>query len=224
MIKILLIILILVALDTIINKTIDRFSDENSNNIKYIMTDEEIYYPIVDNGQKLEYSRFNYITKEVQHQYAKDIMKQVTSNHPKILVLGVALGGILINILDKYPKAKVVGVDITDEYFDLVRTYSDTSRLILIKDDAEHYIKNSNINMFDIIICDIFDGLSIPTFVLSKPFLDKINRMILPNGKFVINTISINDNMIQNILSKSFTNKKIKHTNLEANSVYTVFF
>lgn len=221
MIKILLIILFLVVFDAIINRDLDKFSSEHNN--KYIMTDEEIYYPLSDNGRELEYSRFNYKTKEVRHSYAKEIMKQVTNNHPKILVLGVALGGILINILDKYPKARVTGVDITDEYFDLVRKYSDTSRLVLIKDDAEQYIAK-NMKQFDIIICDIFDGISIPSFVLSKPFLDKINRMILPNGKFVINTISIDDNMIQNILSNSFTNKKIKHTNLDDNNIYTILF
>ena len=230
MIKILIIILILVALDSYINRTIDRFTNEpsnneHSNNMKYIMTDEEIYYPMVDNGVELEYSRFNYKTKEVGHIYAKKIMKQVTSNHPKILVLGVALGGIIINILDKYPNSKVTGIDITDEYFDLVRKYSDTSRLTLIKGDAQEYIANStNVgkNGFDIIICDLSNGLSIPLFTISKPFLDKINKMILPNGKFIINTINNDDNFVQASLRAGFNRKPIIRNNLDGNNVYTV--
>jgi 2-polyprenyl-3-methyl-5-hydroxy-6-metoxy-1,4-benzoquinol methylase len=225
MIKILLIILFLIVLDAIINRTIDRFSSDASSNTKYIMTDEEIYYPVVDNGNNLEYSRFNYITKEVKHKYAKAMMKQITKEHPKILVLGVALGGIIINILDKYPQSRVVGVDITDEYFDLVKKYSDTSRLELIKTDAEEYIANS-IDSFDIIICDIFDGLSMPSFILSKPFLDKINKMILPKGKYMINTIHIDNMIMQQKLENSFPNKKINENKIKTrvNTVYTVNF
>jgi hypothetical protein len=84
MIKILLIILILILITTnsSINRIIDRFTNESSkepskepskelSNVKYIMTDEEIYYPMIDNGIELEYSRFNYKTKEVGHIYAK---------------------------------------------------------------------------------------------------------------------------------------------------------
>jgi spermidine synthase len=152
-------------------------------------------------------------------------MKQITKEHPKILVLGVALGGIIINILNKYPNSRVTGVDITDEYFDLVKKYSDTSRLILIKEDAEEYIANS-IDSFDIIICDISDGLSMPSFILSKLFLDKINKMILPNGKFLINTIHIDNMIIQQKLENSFPNKKINENKIESrvNTVYTVNF
>jgi len=221
MIKILLIILFIVAIDMIINRTMDKFSSESSSNTKYIITDDEIYYPLVDNGHTFEYSRFNYITKEVKHKYAKAMMKEITKDHPKILVLGVALGGIIINILDKYPQSQVTGIDITDEYFDLVKKYSDTSRLELIKTDAEHYISNT---AFDIILCDIFDGLSMPSFILSKPFLDKINRMILPKGKFVINTIRIDNMIMQQKLHNSFTNNKISRTNLGDNNVYTISF
>jgi spermidine synthase len=221
MIKILLIILILLVID----RTIDRFSNVHSKDVKYIMTDEEIYYPMVDNGRELEYSRFNYKTKEVGHKYAKKIMNQVTSNHPKILVLGVALGGIIINILDKYPNSKVTGIDITDEYFDLVRKYSDTSRLTLVKEDAQKYIANNvGKTAFDIIICDISNGLSIPLFTVSKPFLDKINKMILPNGKFIINTINNDDKFIQTNLRSAFNKKPIIRNNLGDNNVYIVNF
>jgi hypothetical protein len=38
------------------------------------MTDTEIYYPLMDNNKKLEYSRFNYKTKEVKHKYAIEMM------------------------------------------------------------------------------------------------------------------------------------------------------
>jgi ubiquinone/menaquinone biosynthesis C-methylase UbiE len=203
---VLLLLLLNVSQESFSNNT--NFPNTNFPNTKYIITDEEIYYPVIDDNKELEYSRFNYKTKQVKHKYAIEIMNQITEKHKKILVLGVALGGIIINILDKYPKAQVVGIDIIDEFFDLVRKYSDTSRLTLIEEDAEKYIE-MNQDLFDIIICDICDGYLIPPFVLNKPFLDKINKMLLPNGKFIINTIKLDDNMMQNTLGKSFINKKI---------------
>ena len=66
-----------------------------------------------------------------------------SKNNKKILILGVALGGIIIHILNKDQYIHITGVDISDENFDLVREYSDVNRLILIKDDAETYINNT---------------------------------------------------------------------------------
>ena len=50
--------------------------------------------------------------------------------------------------------------------------------------------------------------------------------MILPNGKFLINTIHIDNMIIQQKLENSFPNKKINENKIESrvNTVYTVNF
>ena len=89
-----------------------------------------------------EYSRFNYKIKECKHWYSITICNKVLNSiyenrKYKVLVLGVALGGIIVHLLDKNKNIDIVGIDISDINYDIVRTYSDNSRLKLIKDDAE---------------------------------------------------------------------------------------
>jgi spermidine synthase len=203
----------------------------DKNNIcatKYKISNDEIYYPTLDSSDDYEMSRFNYKTKRVTHPYAKFIMRQINETHKKVLVLGVALGGIIINILDKYPNTKVVGVDITNECFDLVHKFSNNNRLRLIKDDAETYINNTN-ERFDVIICDIFnDDTSddnIPEFVLKQKFLDNIKRMISFNGKFIINSLNEKkfNRRILYKLSTTFNKVKKYVTEEGGNKVYVTY-
>ena len=194
----------------------DANTQESFKSVNYTIEGDEIYQKHGDNH--VEYSRFNYKTKECKHWYCKEMIKQVTNK--KVLVLGVALGGIIINILDKYKNADVTGVDISDENFDLVKKYSDTKRLTLVEEDAKEYIKNTK-KKFDIIICDVFINKYIPEFVLSKEFLNKINKMLLPNGKFLINTIDIDVKRLLFIMNQSFTNATIEtKTNYLNNLVF----
>jgi len=189
---------------------------ESFKPVNYTIEGDEIYQKLEDNN--VEYSRFNYKTKECKHWYCKEMIKQVTNK--KVLVLGVALGGIIINILDKYKNATVTGVDISDENFDLVKKYSDTNRLTLVEEDAKVYIEKTK-EKFDIIICDVFINKYVPEFVLSKDFLDKINKMLLPNGKFLINTIDIDVKRLLSIMNESFRNATIEtKTNYLNNLVF----
>ena len=113
-----------------------------------------------------------------------------------IVVFGVALGGIIIQLLDRLGNIIITGVDIYDNNFDFVRKHSDNDRLTLIKNDAEQYILET-FERFDIIICDIFDGLNVPKFVLDNSFLSNCYWKLNKNGYFIINTINVDyDNII----------------------------
>ena len=169
----------------------------NGTNIK-IVGDDIVY--VVNEG---EYSRFNYKTKECKHWYSITICNKVLNSiyenrKYKILVLGVALGGIIVHLLDKNKNIEIVGVDISDINYDIVRTYSDNSRLKLIKDDAEIYMKNNN-EKYDFIICDVFNDLDVPKFVTTTTFLNNINRSLVNDGYFLINTIKMNKDNLHDI-------------------------
>ena len=169
----------------------------NGTNIK-IVGDDIVY--VVNEG---EYSRFNYKTKECKHWYSITICNKVLNSiyenrKYKILVLGVALGGIIVHLLDKNKNIEIVGVDISDINYDIVRTYSDNSRLKLIKDDAEIYMKNNN-EKYDFIICDVFNDLDVPKFVTTTTFLNNINRSLVNDGYVLINTIKMNKDNLHDI-------------------------
>jgi spermidine synthase len=184
---------------------------------------EEIVYDGDDIVQKIstkdnlrlgESSRFNIKTKEVKHWYATLMCNNIISNledkskRIKILVLGVALGGILVHLLDKLPNAEVTGVDITSQHYHIVRKYTDSNRLKLIEADANEFIKNSE-PKFDIIISDIFDNITVPDFVLSKEFLNNIKNKLSPQGKFLINTSGIEINKLRELFNNIFANSSI---------------
>ena len=168
-----------------------------------------------DDNQRLgEASRFNTKTKEVKHWYATQMCNNIIGdlldkNKPiKILVLGVALGGILVHLLDKLPNAEGTGVDITSQYYHIIRKYTDINRVDLIEADANEFVKNPE-PKFDIIISDIFDNITVPDFVLSKEFLNNIKNKLKPQGKFLINTIGIEINKLKELFNSIFPKASI---------------
>ena len=167
-----------------------------------------------DNLNMGEASRFNVKTKEIKHWYATQICNNIIDNLEdknkklKILVLGVALGGILVHLLDKLPNAEGTGVDITSQYYHIIRKYTDNDRLELIEADANEFVKNHE-TKFDIIIVDIFDNITIPEFVLSRKFLNNIKNKLNPHGKILINTIGIKINKLKELFNSIFPNSSI---------------
>ena len=177
-----------------------------------------------------EYSRINTKTKECQHWYAKKICSTVEmivnkNNNKKynIVVFGVALGGIIIQLLNRLDNIKITGVDIYDDNFNFVRKHSDNNRLTLVKNDAEQYILDTK-EQYDIIICDIFDGLIVPKFILDNSFLMNCNWRLKENGYFIINTINVDYHHVINKFKEIFNPKMVyseyqyfmymKHTNM----------
>ena len=135
----------------------------------------------------------------------------------KILVLGVALGGIIIHLLDKLLNSCVTGIDISNDYFDIVKIFTPEERLKLIKDDALTYIENTEEN-YDFIICDIFNE-KICNFVLQPIFLNNINQKLNVNGMFFINTLDINESVLIEELKKYFIDCKIEKNNASYNII-----
>jgi 2-polyprenyl-3-methyl-5-hydroxy-6-metoxy-1,4-benzoquinol methylase len=163
-----------------------------------------------------EYSKFNHKTKECVNWISKSICNEILLTNrklnTKILVLGVALGDMIIHMSNKRRDFIITGVDITDINFDIVKQYS-TKNIILIKEDAQKFINNTN-EKYDYIICDIFDGLNMPDFIFTNKFLDKINTMLLPSGIFLLNSYGINKNKIISIFQEIFSNTVIKTNNI----------
>jgi spermidine synthase len=155
-----------------------------------------------------EYSRFNTKTKKAKHWYTQQMFNYINNNYKKdepikILVLGVALGSVIIDLLDNFINANITGIDISDEFYEIVNFYSPKERLELIKTDAKEYVKNENIK-YDVIICDIFDNIYLPDFVLDKEFLNNIYKKLKPNGKFLLNSIGISIDKLNSSFKDGF--------------------
>jgi len=197
--------------------TLKNITGGTINKDEIIFDGDFIVQKIISKSNKKigEASRFNTKTKEVKHWYATQICSNILDNISdvnspiNILVLGVALGGIPIHLLHRLPSARVTGVDITGQYYEIIRNYAETDRLELIEADANEFVKNPE-PKYDIIISDIFDDITMPDFVLSEDFLSNILAKLNPKGKFLLNSIGVSENKLQEILNKIFPNSDIK--------------
>lgn len=152
-----------------------------------------------------------YLKKKCKHCYALEICKNIIKNidnnkDNKILVLGVALGSIIIHLANSLQKAEIHGVDITDEYFNIVReNLPKDRRVTLIKDDAKLFLDIYS-DTYNIIISDIFNLFSVPDFIMLYDFLNKIYQKLTANEKFLINTIKIDKNILNTKFINAFPN------------------
>jgi spermidine synthase len=181
------------------------YRDRNTNTSRYKIDGDEIYQ--MDSINRMEYSRFNIKTRECVRWYAKEICKEVLKikMNAKILVLGVGLGCIIVELSNKRPDLAIVGIDISDINYDIVRKYKGSNQVTLIKEDANEYIKDSGIT-FDVVICDLYIDGKVPIFVFSDEYLNNIFNILNPLGKYIINIPEKLDNILLNKLSEYHNN------------------
>jgi spermidine synthase len=79
-------------------------------------------------------------------------------------------------------------------------------------------MRNNN-EKYDFIICDIFNEIYVPKFVTTTTFLNNINKSLVNNGYFLINTIGINKDNLHDIFSNSFQSSNIEILSQNINDV-----
>lgn len=211
----LILIIIIVLAYFLLNKCNEQFTSQSNSKTNIYMTNNEIYQTIGN----FEYSRIDLKTKKVKHWYAKELVNRILKNkkNKKVLILGVALGGIIINLLNENKNMEITAVDIEDTHFNFVRKYSDNKRLNLIKDDANNYVMNMK-EKYDAIVVDIFIEDKIPKFVTdNNKFLKKLQQNLNFGGIFIINTMRISENILKNTLTKTFNTSNILVMNKNLN-------
>lgn len=215
----LILIIIFILGYCLLDNTLEKFSEVQSEGDKYYIKDDEIFYKF--GNTNIEYSRFNIKTKEVKHWYARQIVDKVLKNkrNKKVLVLGVSLGGIIVELLNKNKNMEIVGVDIQDIHFDVVRKYSDNNRLKLYKSDAKDFVIKMK-DKYDVIIVDLFVGDKVPKFITkNKRFMKKLNHNLNIGGILLINTIGVKKHVLELLLKKNFRSSKIDVIDNESNFI-----
>ncbi len=114
----------------------------------------------------------------------------------KVLVLGGGEGATIREVLRWKTVEKVKMVDIDGEVVEACKTHLpemhagafDDSRTELVIGDALEVLDNSEVEQWDVVISDLSDPIEEgPSFKLfTKEFFEKINRVLSPNGKFVL--------------------------------------
>jgi len=191
----------------------------NQKEVRYIQPVIRQGDDLVVYSRKHEDSRFNTKTRKAKHWYARTIIKNINNDlmndlknnkKPNFLILGVSLGSLPIHLLNQYKHINVTAIDIYDDYFHIVRKYSPSDRIKLIKADAKKFIKKDT-NKYDYIVCDIFGNDYVPDFVVTNEFMTNIYKRLKKQGKFFINTVRVEHKDLNAVLKQSFPNYSIKN-------------
>ena len=107
----------------------------------------------------------------------------------EVLLLGVGAGTIARLLLEKYPQAKITGVDNNSLVMDAaVREFElEKIKMEIVFEDGFDYIEK-NRKKFDLIIVDMWNGYWFPFKVLTKEFVDNCMKCLNLGGQVYINT------------------------------------
>lgn len=116
-------------------------------------------------------------------------------NFENVLVLGVAGGSVIKTLVDEIKfKGKITGVEIDAAIIDIANSYFELdkiSNLEIVIDDAFEYVLKTKLK-YDLIIIDIFEDTTMPTFLFQAFFINRINSLLNINGFILFNTMVIN--------------------------------
>jgi spermidine synthase len=111
------------------------------------------------------------------------------------LVLGVAGGSVIKTLVDEIKfKGKITGVEIDATVIDIANRYFELDKiqnLEIVIDDAFEFVLKTKLK-YDLIIIDIFEDTSMPTFLFQDFFIIRINSLLNLNGFILFNTMVIN--------------------------------
>jgi spermidine synthase len=110
----------------------------------------------------------------------------------RILILGTAAGSLLQFFRQHYPQTEISSLDIDSEMIELLLEKKilpeADDKLIYILDDAKHFIQHSQ-QQYDLILVDIFSGNQSPGWLLEKPSIDQLFRLLSEYGAISFNLL-----------------------------------
>ena len=116
-------------------------------------------------------------------------------NFENILVLGVAGGSVIKTLANEIEfKGKITGVEIDAGIIDIANSYFELNKIPNLEieiDDAFEYVLKTKLK-YDLIIIDIFEDTTMPTFLFQDFFINRINSLVNINGFILFNTMVIN--------------------------------
>ncbi|RYY10552.1 MAG: hypothetical protein EOO04_36710, partial [Chitinophagaceae bacterium] len=130
--------------------------------------------------------------------------KQIRKELPgvqQVLVLGTGLASAvhILEHMDFHPSYTLVDIDkaVLTWAIELMPQHH-LSRIEPICMDAQVFMQK-NKRLYQLIVCDVFMGRSVPDFVSSSAFLEQCKTSLQPGGHFILNFLEINKSVYREI-------------------------
>jgi spermidine synthase len=135
--------------------------------------------------------------KRLVFSYTKLILSGVVykPDAERILVLGLGGGTLPMTLSELLPKAKITSVEIDPAVIKIAKdyfNYQDNNNRQSIAQDARLFVKRAALNMqtYDWIILDAFNGDYIPEHLMTQEFLQEVKSILSDKGIITANTFS----------------------------------
>lgn len=153
-----------------------------------------------------------------------DLLKQ--ENIQSVLVLGWGMGSIA-NLLEEHPTVKeITGVDHDNTLIHLYQTEFIDQLLFTIKlynDDALTFVEKDTMQ-YDLICSDVFIDNITPPKIISKPYLENMNRLLKPGGMVLLSKLNRThlDRQQNEVLEKNLADLNITFQSVKSfgNNIY----
>lgn len=110
-----------------------------------------------------------------------------------ILILGLGGGTVAKLVSKKWPKAKIVGVEIDPAMIKFGKKYFDLGKIVklkIINTDAISWVKkNATKQKFDLVLIDLYKGEEMPKKIAEKKFLESLKKTVRKNGVIIFNCL-----------------------------------
>ena len=115
----------------------------------------------------------------------------IPNNNPKtVLILGLGGGTVAKEILKRYPKTIITGVDIDQEILDVAQNECGEERISYICEDCFSYVGRER-KKYDYILVDVVKDNYIPLGVLDGVFFDQVTNLLSPTGVLCLRTYDV---------------------------------
>ena len=147
----------------------------------------------------------------------KNIGFQKIAKMRSALILGVAGGSVIKTLVDEIKfQGKITGVEIDPAIIEIGNTYFKLNKiknLEIVIDDAFEFVLKAN-GKYDLIIIDIFQDTTMPTFLFETFFVNRVCYLLNNKGFILFNTMILTDE--HNHRNKKFvTDFKVRNCNIK---------
>lgn len=126
------------------------------------------------------------------YKAAGEVSSHLT-NPNRALVIGVG-GATILHLLSlKFPRLKIVGVEIDEEMIKIARKFFDLDKipnLEVVTGDGGDYVASYKSELFDLVFVDAYLGGNFPLHFEEEKFLRRLREITNPSGLIVINRAS----------------------------------
>jgi len=126
--------------------------------------------------------------------YTKQVAEVVArlSQPRKILILGGGAFTLPQYLADKYSQSSIDVVEIDPELPSIAKryfSYKEPSNVTVIAEDARAYLNRENTKLYDIIVVDVYNSLSVPFSVTTVEYVKALKRVLNSDGSVIVNLI-----------------------------------